>query len=29
MSQSNFMVDGETWLKICKDFIVKVEWCNK
>ena len=29
MSQGKFLVDGETWLKICKDFTVKVEWCNK
>ena len=29
MSQGHFMVDGETWLEICDEFKVRVEWCNK
>ena len=29
MSQSNFMIDGKTWLEICNNYTVKVEWCNK
>ena len=29
LSQGEFLVDGETWLEICENFDVKVEWCNK
>lgn len=27
--QGGFIVDGDTWLSICDDHDVKVEWCNK
>ena len=27
--QGGFLVDGETWLSICDDHKVEVEWCNK
>ena len=29
LSQGRFLVDGPTWLDICEEFDVKVEWCNK
>lgn len=29
MFQWDFMVDGKTWLEICNNCTVKVEWCNK
>lgn len=29
MSQGDFAVDGKTWLEICEEFNVEVEWCNK
>jgi len=29
LSQGYFPVDGETWLEICENFDVEVEWCNK
>ena len=25
----DFIVDGPTWLDICDEFNVEVEWCNK
>ena len=27
--QGHFIVDGSTWLDICDEFNVEVEWCNK
>lgn len=27
--QGDFIVDGDTWLDICKKFKVKVNWANK
>ena len=29
LCQGYFIVDGETWLDICEEFDVEVEWCNK
>ena len=29
LCQGYFIVDGETWLDICDEFDVEVEWCNK
>lgn len=29
LCQGYFMVDGPTWLDICNEFDVEVEWCNK
>lgn len=29
LSQGYFIVDGPTWLDICDEFNVEVEWCNK
>jgi hypothetical protein len=29
LSQGRFLVDGPTWLDICDEFDVEVEWCNK
>ena len=29
LSQGYFLVDGPTWLDICEEFNVEVEWCNK
>ena len=29
LSQGHFLVDGPTWLDICDEFDVEVEWCNK
>ena len=29
LCQGRFIVDGETWLDICDEFNVEVEWCNK
>jgi hypothetical protein len=29
LSQGRFLVDGPTWLDICEEFDVEVEWCNK
>lgn len=29
LCQGGFIVDGETWLDICEEFNVEVEWCNK
>lgn len=29
LSQGGFLVDGPTWLDICEEFTVEVEWCNK
>lgn len=29
ISQGKFKVDGETWLEICKEHEVKVNWANK
>ena len=29
LCQGHFIVDGPTWLDICDEFDVKVEWCNK
>ena len=29
LMQGSFLVDGETWLNICKNNKVEVEWCNK
>lgn len=29
ISQGKFKVDGETWLKICEEHEVKVNWANK
>ena len=29
LSQGYFVVDGPTWLDICDEFDVEVEWCNK
>lgn len=29
LCQGNFIVDGPTWLYICEQFNVEVEWCNK
>lgn len=29
LSQGRFLVDGQTWLYICDEFDVEVEWCNK
>lgn len=29
LSQGDFLVDGETWLTLCEDFDIMVEWCNK
>lgn len=29
LSQGGFMVDGGTWLTLCDDFDIMVEWCNK
>ena len=29
LEQGGFLVDGETWLDICDEFTVEVEWCNR
>ena len=29
LCQGYFIVDGPTWLDICEEFDVEVEWCNK
>lgn len=29
LSQSGFMVDGNTWLRLRDEFDIMVEWCNK
>jgi hypothetical protein len=29
LNQGKFMVDGKTWLKICKAYKVEVNWANK
>ena len=29
LCQGGFIVDGDTWLDICEEFNVEVEWCNK
>ena len=29
LCQGRFIVDGPTWLDICDEFDVEVEWCNK
>lgn len=29
LHQGDFMVDGETWLELCDEFDIEVEWCNK
>ncbi len=29
LCQGHFIVDGPTWLDICEEFNVEVEWCNK
>jgi len=29
LCQGHFLVDGQTWLDICDEFDVEVEWCNK
>ena len=29
LCQGYFIVDGDTWLDICDEFDVEVEWCNK
>lgn len=29
LCQGYFIVDGRTWLDICEEFDVEVEWCNK
>ena len=29
LCQGHFIVDGPTWLDICDEFDVEVEWCNK
>lgn len=29
LRQGGFLVDGETWLKLCRDYDIEVEWCNK
>ena len=29
LTQGKFMVDGDTWLSLCDEFDIKVEWCNK
>lgn len=29
LCQGHFIVDGSTWLDICDEFNVEVEWCNK
>jgi hypothetical protein len=29
LCQGYFIVDGPTWLDICDEFDVEVEWCNK
>lgn len=29
ISQGKFKVDGETWLEICNNYDVKVNWANK
>lgn len=29
LCQGYFIVDGPTWLDICDEFNVEVEWCNK
>lgn len=29
LHQGAFMADGETWLELCDEFDIEVEWCNK
>jgi hypothetical protein len=29
LSQGGFRVDGPTWLSLCDDYDIEVEWCNK
>ena len=29
LCQGGFLVDGPTWLDICEEFKVEVEWCNR
>ena len=29
LHQGGFMVDGESWLELCDEFDIEVEWCNK
>lgn len=29
LCQGGFIVDGSTWLDLCDEFNVEVEWCNK
>ena len=29
ISQGDFKVDGDTWLEICEEHEVKVNWANK
>lgn len=29
LCQGGFIVDGPTWLDLCNDFNIEVEWCNK
>lgn len=29
LSQGGFRVDGPTWLELCEDYDIEVEWCNK
>lgn len=29
LSQGGFRVDGDTWLGLCDDYDIEVEWCNK
>lgn len=29
LAQGGFLVDGATWLKLCNEYTIEVEWCNK
>lgn len=29
LCQGDFIIDGNTWLKLCDEFDIVVEWCNK
>jgi hypothetical protein len=29
LRQGGFLVDGPTWLKLCCEYDIEVEWCNK
>lgn len=29
LTQGNFLVVGDTWLELCDEYNIVVEWCNK